>query len=456
MESVNQPRQTNPESTAWDDLKETPMAEQSEQLEQPLSQPEQISQPEQSAAERLESLTERAKLYRKFGRMALLLSEMEESRAAANQPTEIDQAPISAEVQESEKSKEDIQAESFVKQLESALGEVDDSLAKQMSYNIVNHKQINTREALEEELQSGTGIPELDIRFDKDGTPWISHSPRSGARFFFSKPIHKCTTEEVAKQGQRLPLEEGLSIIEKYAAGSPDYRVVLELKELGPSAKTHGPYLESLKKMLEQHGMESSTIFATLSPEILEATQDVFPENSKILNGGIAPIISYDIARKTMEESGGGKEFALKLPNVELFFSNATKISRHEDGYGKQTGYLWFRLPFDTAKTLKKMNESKDAIGAASLTVVNKVANIIELANPKAADSLRKYYLGELKKLGIAPQLAISKTKPVESISGILSAADDKKVEDVVFYSDTSPGEWAKHLPPKNPNQPRD
>ena len=441
MEDLSEFSQNNEEKSVWDSLKSEPL------IEQPK---------EKSASERLETLTGRAKLYKKFGKMALLLSSMEESREKVDSSVGAEEILTTVEEHESERTEEDIQAESFVKQLEVALGEVDDSLAKQLSYNIVNHKQINTREALEEELQSGTAIPELDIRFDKNGTPWISHSPRSGARFFFSKPIHECTTEEIAKQGQRLPLEEGLSMIEKYASDNPNYRVVLELKELGPSEKTHGPYLENLKKMLEQHIMENSTIFATLSPEILQSTQDIFPENSKILNGGIAPVISYDIARKTMEENSDGKEFALKLPNVELFFSNATKISRHEDGYGKQTGYLWFRLPFDTAKTLAKMNKSKDAIGAASLTVVNKVANIIELANPKAADSLRKHYLEELKKLGIAPQLAISKSKPVESIAGILNAADDKGIKDVVFYSDTSPGEWAKNLPPKNSDKSRD
>lgn len=395
----------------------------------------------QRALERYKDLVNNAKRYRKFGNIALLLSQIEETAEQQD-------------AHETEKTLEDVQAEGFIGQLEEALSMVDYSLARQLEYKVVNHKQINTKEALEEELQSGTAIPELDIRFDKEGKPWISHSPRSGSRFLTSKPIHECTSEEVAAQGQRLSLEDGLDLIQQYAKGNPNYRVVLELKELGSSEKTHEPYLESIKNLLENTGLEKSAIFATLSPEILQSTQDVFPDNSKILNGGIAPIVSYDIAEKTAKPDSEGKEFAIKFPGMELFFSNATRITKHQDGHGKQTGYIWFRLPFDTARALAKMNKEPGKVGGASLTIVNKVANMIEPFNPKMADSMRKHYLAELKKLGITPQLAISKRKPVKSIEGIKKAAEEVGVRDIVFYSDVSPGDFALSLPPEKQGVP--
>ena len=150
----------------------------------------------QDRVEHLRTLAEEAALYRKFGKASLALASMEEY--------------------ESLESIEEEQVDAFIDQFENTLDSVDTSLQNQLDYNIVNHKQINTREALEEELQSGTAIPELDIRFDEEGKPWVSHSPRSGTRFLFSKQIHESTSEEVKNTGGRLSLEEALTLVEQY------------------------------------------------------------------------------------------------------------------------------------------------------------------------------------------------------------------------------------------------
>ncbi|MBR3131799.1 hypothetical protein IKG33_00050 [Candidatus Saccharibacteria bacterium] len=402
--------------------------------------------------DKTEKLIGRAKLYRKFGGMALLAKQLDEGGHLKTTPSETGdsqfadhaQKEVGLENHESLDSPEDVQAEALIEQIEAALELVDKSLGNQIDYSIINHKQINTRDALEHELQSGTSIPELDIRFDKDGKPWISHSPRAGARFFFSKPIHKLSSKEVAGIEQRLSLEDGLGIFKKYYEDNPDHKVVLELKELGPSPDTRQAYLESIRDLLEQNGLTEAAIFATLSPSILKATHAVFPENSKILNGGICPVISYDIAEKSLEETPKEQEFAMKAPNLELFFSNSTEIAERPDGYGKQTGYLWTRLPLETVKTLARLNE-RGKVGAASLTLVNKFANILDKLSPKTAKKVREHYAAQLNKLGIRKQVAIAKNNPVES----LKKTKEQMGDDAIIYSDTSPGEWAADLPEK-------
>ena len=389
----------------------------------------------------VEKLLDRAKLYREFGRVTVALTNMEEALSASQNETVMPGGEGSFPTLEVIKSPEDEQADALIKQLESALSDVDRSLENQLDYKIVNHKQINTRDALEHELQSGTSVPELDIRFDKDGKPWISHSPRAGARFFFSKPIHTLHSEEVEAYGQRLSLEDGLDVFQQYFEDNPNHKVVLEIKELGASKEAAEELLENIRVMLEERGLTDTAIFATLSPAILKAVHDKFPENSKILNGGIAPIISYDLAEKS-EGLDEDKEFAVKLPNVELFFSNSSEIKDHADGYGKQTGYLWTRLPKETVQTLRKMNET-GGIGAASLTVVNKFANILDKISPKTAKKLREHYAAQLDKLGIRKQVAIAKSNPKES----LLRTKAQMGQDSIIYSDVSPGDFAADLP---------
>jgi hypothetical protein len=250
-------------------------------------------------------------------------------------------------------------------------------------------------------------------------------------------------SDEVAKYGQRLSLEDGLDIFKEYQDDNANHKVVLEIKELGPSRDTHPELLGNIRELLEARGLMDSVVFATLSPDILKSVHDAFPENSKILNGGIAPIISYDLAEKSMQDAPD-KEFAVKLPNVELFFSNSAEIADHADGYGKQTGYLWTRLPKETVSTLRQLNVD-GKIGAASLTVVNKFANILEKFSPKTAKALRTHYAAQLDKLGIKKQVAISKSSPVKSLHDV----KEQIGQDAIIYSDTSPGDWAAELEKK-------
>ena len=398
-----------------------------------LGTSEKTSSNTETTDQRLEAAKQKAKRYQKFGKVAMAMAAMEAHSEAAK----------SGEAHETGEKMEEKQAEAFLTQLDDAFGELGKSLINQIEYNIVNHKQINTRDALKHELESGTAIPELDIRFDKDGKPWVSHSQRAGARFFFSKPIHKLSSKEVEKIGQRLSLEDALKMIKEYNEDG-DHRVVLEIKELGPTDEGRKQLLEHVGRLLEKTGLSKTAIFAPLSPDLLQSIHESFPDNSKILNGGIAPVISCEIEKSLEDSDKGEHEIPFKLPNVELFISSSAKAPRHHDGYGKQTGYLWLRLPKEAIKTLSKMNEGGN-IGAASLTLVNKMANVLEKFSPKAASALRKKYADKVHGLGMRVQTAISKSKPVESVKETTESMGD----DTVFYSDASPGDWAGQLPEK-------
>lgn len=397
---------------------------------------------QKSPQETQEKLLKRAELYKKFGKVAMAMAAIEQAKQAAAQTSETDPPEQSIDTAEALQEPETVQAEALITQLENALDSVDQSLENQLDYNIVNHKQINNREALEQELQSGSAVPELDIRFDKDGKPWISHSPRAGARFLVSKHIHELSSDQVEKIGKRLSLEEGLDIIKKYMEDNPNHRIVLEIKELGASPDSHPQLLDNIQKLLSERGLTDSATFATLSPSILKSIHQAFPENSKILNGGIAPIISYDLAERS-QGTEKNREFALKIPGVELFFSNSEDVTDHADGYGKQTGYLWTRLPKETVKTLRKLNED-GKIGAASLTVVNKFANILDKISPKTSEKIRRHYAAQLDELGIRKQVAISKSNPRDS----LLRTKEQMGQDSIIYSDVSPGDFAADLPP--------
>ena len=364
MSDVEPKTHSEPEAsdslTKWDVLMKQPA---SGSLENESQSSEVDEQKEQTTDSNREKLVERAKLYRKFGKIALYLSKLDEGQRAAIEATNTTGEALN--------DPEDVQADALITQIENTLKDVDKSLSKQIDYSIINHKQINTKDALEHELQSGTSIPELDIRFDKDGKPWISHSPRAGARFFFSKPIHTLSSKEVAEYGQRLSLEDGLDIV--------------------------GQYMKD------------------------------------------------NLADKSLKDDEKDQEFAMKAPNLELFFSNSAEIAERADGYGKQTGYLWTRLPKETVETLAKLNKNGNS-GAASLTLVNKFANILDKFSPKTAQKIREHYAEQLDRLGIKKQVAISKNNPAENLQKTVAQMG----KDTILYSDTSPGEWAVDLPEKS------
>lgn len=360
-------------------------------------------------AKNREHSLERLRLYRKVGKVALALATIKEqtgidlSKDSKEGEDKSEEERI-ANTMEALNSIEDEQADALFAQIEGAIDEVDRSIKFQRKRHVVNHNQINTPEEVEQELQSGTGTPELDIRFDKDGKPWISHSPRSGARFLFSKPIHEMSSEEVAAAGGRLSLEDGLKIFQKYYKDNPDHRLVLELKELGPSKESAEKYLENIKGMLEDAGITEATHFATLSPSILQSVHDKFPNNPKILNGGIAPVFSHKISENTLRDDHSTKEFRVAGPGWDITFSDSVEYhdDRH-DGYGKQTGYLWARLPKETVDTLAEMNKN-GVKGAVSLAVVYMYADVLKKVNPKAAEAVLERYAKHVNKLGLVSQ----------------------------------------------------
>ena len=86
---------------------------------------DEVQQEAPSKAEQLESLSERAAKYKKMGKMAVALASYEN--------------------RESDELLSEEQVDAFIKQFETAFDSVSISLQNQLDYNIVNHKQINTK-----------------------------------------------------------------------------------------------------------------------------------------------------------------------------------------------------------------------------------------------------------------------------------------------------------------------
>lgn len=381
---------------------------------------------------RNEKLLKRMLLYRKVGKLALALSTIEAQTGKSfednsDEHEKKSDEEVVSEMAEALKSIEVEQADALIAQIEEGLNEVDKSLEKQNEWKVVNHKQINDRDSLEKELQSGTAIVELDIRFDKDGTPWISHSPRSGARFLFSKQIHEMTSEEVAAKGKRLSLEEGLELIRKYNEDNANHKVVIEIKELGPSKESAERNLENIQKMLENTGLTSAACFATLSPDILKKIHDKFPKSPKILNGGIAPIISHKISEKSLEEGPATKEFRVVGPGWDFTFSDSTEYHEdRQDGYGKQTGYLWARLPKNTVAILSGLQKNGQQ-GSISLAMVYMFADVLKKVNPEASDALLERYADHAKKLGVTSQIRAKNAEDILETERINKKVGNKR-----------------------------
>ena len=67
-----------------------------------------------------------------------------------------------------------------------------------------------------------------------------------------------------------------------------------------------------------------------------------------------------------------------------MFFSNSTEVVERQDGYGKQTGYLWTRLPKETVDTLVKLNQggkTGSATGEGGATTHGWFAGYFQLNN---------------------------------------------------------------------------
>lgn len=400
-----------------------------EQLDTPV---EQIS-----ARKRLEEYEKKAQKYQRFGNkvMKYLSSQTKEYL----QNTAVDQE------QNEETAFEDRQAEALIEQYENTFDLIKKSKQAQQDRFIVSHDQVNTLNEVRKELESGAAIIELDVRFDKDGKPWVSHSPRAGARFLFSKPIHESTSEEVEKIGKRMSLEDALSLVKEYNEDG-NQSVVIEVKELGPTEEGRAKRLSNVGELLEKNGLKESAAFATLSQDLLGSIHDAFPDNSKFLNGGIMLGISCQIQNSKGDFFGKDLEIPIKFPGMELYITGKVEPPKHNDGYGKQSGYLYFGLSPKTVDILSGMNE-KGKTGSASLTIVSKMAEVVRMVNPKAGDALLKKYTDKLRSMNIKPQAWVPtwrKEKGIENAGNIMG-------EDAVLYSnDRNIGDTAAKLPEKN------
>ena len=92
-------------------------------------------------------------------------------------------------------------------------------------------------------------------------------------------------------------------------------------------------------------------------------------------------------------------------PGWDFTFSDSTEYHEdRRDGYGKQTGYLWARLPKNTVAILSGL-EKNGQQGSISLAMVYMFADVLKKVNPEASDALLERYADHAKKLGVTSQI---------------------------------------------------
>ncbi|MDR0591238.1 MAG: hypothetical protein LBG75_01610 [Candidatus Nomurabacteria bacterium] len=325
--------------------------------------------------------------------------------------------------------------------LEAELKLVDKSLANQITHKIVAHRHINDIDSLKAELQGATATPELDVRFDKNGKGWVSHSPRTGLPWV-SPMLHKLTSQQITQRGKRLSLDDALHLIAKYKRDNKHHRVVIELKELGPNARFDNRCLEGVKQSLESSRLTGSVSIATLSPYILTLAHAKMPGVPLFLNGGVTPVFSRHLAYNANSSKGKGRTLTvLKLPNIELLAASSSQVSQRADGYGKHTAYLYTRYPNKVVDIMREHHRNESG-GAVFLTVVNIMAQLLDKFSTHQGKKLRQYYADQFDELGVAKGSGISRRDSLQSYKKVKSQFG----ADTVIYANDNPGQWAYEI----------
>lgn len=293
------------------------------------------------------------------------------------------------------------------------------SLQNQKEYGLVDKRWMREPEFMRNALEKGRLAMELDVRIDKDGKFWVSHA--TGAKSSVLPPfIHAMTTEEMEEKGKRFTVDEAFDIFSKYK--DRGHKLILELKTLGPKEENFPKVLESLKKLIDEKGLQEAVAISSLSPAILMATHETIPEMPLILNGGIIPGISYERPadkQTKVEKAISGlvgriiptdkkwRAFALNLPVFgkvfELVVSASEKTIVRPDGEGTQTGYALTRLPEDLINVLHEQKEGEKKFGGmVSLSAVTILASVLEtLGATEKAKEMRRYYNEVVDELGL-------------------------------------------------------
>ena len=355
------------------------------------------------------------------------------------------------------------QSENFEREMESALknlGRATDilelSLKNQETYGLIDTRWMRDTKIVEEALQKGRLVMELDIRLDKEGEFWVSHAVGAQASMF-PPFIHKMTTEEMQTKSKRYPLEDGLAAFSEYS--DRGHRLILELKTLGENPEKFPKTVEKLERILKEKAVKESIAVASLSPGILMEIHKKMPEVPLILNGGIIPGISYTEKTRSLLEGilpADRKWRAFGLaPFAEIVVCASEESPRRADGQGIQTGYAFTRLPTDLLNILKEQHASgKKLGGVVSLSMISNLGHVLDALGAKErARELRAYYRNVVDELGLG-KMASTWGQTLGTMPGLRHLKPEQQMrtfkkefgESTLIYT-KSPEKWAHKLP---------
>lgn len=304
------------------------------------------------------------------------------------------------------------------------------SLHNQDALNLADKRWVRSRDFMEHALQSGRLSMELDIRLDAEGKPWVSHATGMSGNPLAGK-IHTASSEQMAEGGSRFSLEEALDLFSKYK--SHGHRLILELKSLGSDVSEFQKNLRRLEVILSEADATEQVAVSSLAPGLLMATHEAMPRMPLILNGGIAPIVSYSkvgewVGENLVPEDSRWRAFGL-APFGELVVAAGVTPER-PDGHGIHTGYAMTRLPQAFIDVMRQQREDDIKFGGiVSLSAVHNLANILEGVGAKAkASQLRRYYKNVIDELGLGA-MATTWGQEMGKVPGLSYLSPERQIE---------------------------
>ncbi len=355
----------------------------------------------------------------------------------------------------------DMIVDSF-ERIQAALDIVERSRATQEQFGLIDHRHHFDAHAFDTAFAAGRWAQELDVRFDKSGTPWVQHDPTialSGSGLFARQAyIDTLDPEQIeAARPQQLTLE---SLLKKFDRYKDAHRLIIEIKSLGANPAQYQDHVRALQKYIETQDVQESIAFSAISPAILIELYKAMPHIPLMWNGGIVPFMSYDATGSALVESvlpQNSRFRAFGIGSAEVVVSAATEIVQRDDGHRKNTGYITTVVPPELLQAMQGQRKEDSAdpfAGIISLSTVTLVASVIEsLGMTDRAKNIRTQYAGIIRDLGLGSMASIHGDR-LSALPGLRHLSRERQlavfksqlgVDAMVYTKD--PEIWSQTLP---------
>lgn len=299
-------------------------------------------------------------------------------------------------------------------------------------------------------FDGGAQAMEIDARLDADGNFVVAHGTRS--------PSGRLIAETNATGlGDAVPLAAALALLASY----PAKRLVVEVKTLGRHAGQEAN-ARHLADVVAAAGVAGRVSISSLSPAILLAVHRVWPAVPLILNGALAPVISYPdgpvgrcLARRLASHRGYWRIGVKGRYIVLASGAGALAAARDNDAAAArgETIYVLTELPAELAAVLCAQRAAGVVCGGAV-----SVANVTTWCNALRRLGLRVWpqrigrrIVATVHKLGLNVQTTtwgainsatnVAVWRPENQIKQLL--AEGLGPDDIVYTRGIGPALWS-------------